>query len=93
MNINFEALTKGERFIVEWQYHLTGGFMTALADAIRRADGRNLARLAMGFPDEVEAYRNYTGVPGWWEEVQKRAGIIIRQQEGGEGRTEVGHSD
>ena len=81
MNINFEVLTDGERFIVEWQFSFAGGFKTALADAIRRADEYHLNLLSLGFPDEVEAYRNYSRLPGWWEEVQKRAGIIIQQQE------------
>ena len=25
----------------------------------------------MIFPEEVEAYINYEGTPGWWEELQK----------------------
>lgn len=76
MRIDLDALTEGERFIVEWQYHLGGGFFTALATAISRADIVNLARLEKGFPEEVRAYRSFSMVSGWWEEVQKKAGII-----------------
>jgi hypothetical protein len=76
MQINLNVLTEGERFIVEWQYHFAGGFKTALAEAMIRADIHNLARLELGFPDEVQAYRMYTEVSGWWDEVRKKAGII-----------------
>lgn len=77
MRINFDALTEGEMFIVEWQYrYQMGGFRTALIEAISHADIVNQAKLAKGFPEEVEAYRNFSRVSGWWEEVQKKAGII-----------------
>lgn len=77
MHINFDALTEGERFIVEWQYrYQMGGFRTALIEAISRADIVNQVKLARGFPEEVEAYQNFSMVSGWWEEVRKKAGII-----------------
>ena len=81
MHINLEVLTEGERFIVEWQYRLSGSFRRTLAEAISRADISNLAKLEQGFPDEVRAYRKFSGVSGWWDEVRKKAGIIIQQQE------------
>jgi len=75
---NWDALTVGEQFIVGWQYpetHILGDFKAFLAHTISHADDYNLAKLDLGFPDEVEAYRKYTGEEGWWEMVQKKAGI------------------
>lgn len=75
MHINFDALNEGERFIVEWQYKRLGSFKAALATAISKADIINQFKLAQAFPEEVEAYRAFSMVSGWWEEVQKKAGI------------------
>ena len=73
--MNLETLTPGERFIVEWQFNITGDFKTSLANALMYADTHNIERLRKGFPDEVEAYQNYTNTKGWWEDVRKKAGI------------------
>jgi len=42
---------------LEYQYRQSGDFYQALWLAIMRADTKNTARLAKGFPSEVEAYR------------------------------------
>lgn len=50
-------LTQGEKdYIFDNQYHHAGHFMTAIWEAIARADENNLRRLRMGFPEEVDAY-------------------------------------
>ncbi len=72
---DLKELNKGERFIVEWQYNVLGSFGMALADAMSRADEPNLNKLSAGYPEEVEAYRNYTRTRGWWADVKRRAGI------------------
>lgn len=51
------AWTDSEKFIVKWQFGLLGDFYTALIDAIKRADEKNLARLELGFPAEVQGFR------------------------------------
>lgn len=75
IDMNLDKLNKSEEFIFMWQYRLLGHFRTALIEAICRADDDNLARLRLGFPDEVEGYINYSRVAGWWTEVQRKAGI------------------
>lgn len=70
--MNLENLTKGERFIVDWQYHMAGNFRKALVEAIARADHFNLARLALGFPEEVKAYQNFANKDGWWDRVLEK---------------------
>lgn len=80
--MNFDKLNEGERQLVKWQYRLQGDFYDALWSAISRADSGNLARLALAFPSDVEAYRRFSQVPGYWEEVQERAGIDPRGPRG-----------
>lgn len=70
---NIDKLTKGEQFIVEWQYRTLGSFQTSLAETMCRADDNNLNKLAKGFPEEVEAYQKYTKEVGWWENVREFA--------------------
>lgn len=64
----------GEKFIFDWQYDILGGFMQALATAIRKADLINTHRLAMGFPDQVRAYKDFSQTEGWWEVVRAKHG-------------------
>lgn len=47
---------------LEYQYRQTGDFYTLLFQAIQQADGKNLDRLAKGFPTEVEAYKCWTRI-------------------------------
>lgn len=54
MFINLSALTEGERFIVEWEYHLLGGFRTALAEAIIRATSIILLNSKKVFPMKLK---------------------------------------
>tara|TARA_R100001594_G_scaffold547_1_gene2084 strand:+ start:680 stop:922 length:243 start_codon:yes stop_codon:yes gene_type:complete len=68
-----EQLTKGERFICDWQYGHLGGFSSSLIDAIRRADENNRERLRRGFPDEVLAYEQFSHTSGWWYLLQAKA--------------------
>ena len=68
----FEECTLSERFIIEWQYNMLGGFKSALIDAISRADNDNLAKLSVGFPNEVEGFRKFSRDKNWWPDLQKR---------------------
>jgi len=68
-----DHLTIGEKFIVDWQFHLTGDFCTALAAAIRNADSENLHLLSRAFPEEVAAYRCFSGNAGWWDRTMQKA--------------------
>ena len=49
-----------EQWVIKWQFGLLGDFETALAGAILRADERNLARLAEGFPDQVRGFKEWS---------------------------------
>ena len=51
--------TPEERAVILWQYQLIGDFKQALWEAISRADGDNLLRLELGFPDEVRGFRGW----------------------------------
>ena len=48
------------RWVLRWQFGMiTGGFSSALVEAIIRADSDNLDRLELGFPVEVRGYRQW----------------------------------
>ena len=63
-------LTEEEMFIYKWQHGMLGSFMGALVMAISLADKGNMHRLSLGFPMEVSAYKKFSGVEGWWQEVE-----------------------
>jgi hypothetical protein len=70
MNMDaFNALSEGEKFVVEWQYHMAGDFARCLAEAIALADNSNLEKLAKGFPREVESMQKFYRIDGWWKNV------------------------
>ncbi len=73
--MNTENLTKGEKFVLDWQYNRLGSFYNALAIAISKADTENTNRLRMAFPDEVDAMVKFSTEYGWYPELEKRAGI------------------
>ena len=68
-------LTEGERFIVEWQYRMQGGFDESLARTLGIADGRNFAKLRKGFPEKAQAFWDYQNTKGWWEKVREKVGL------------------
>jgi hypothetical protein len=47
---------------LDYQYGSGGSFFKALFDAIKQADYINLAKIELGFPEEVEAYKTWTRV-------------------------------
>ena len=71
----YNKLTKGERFIADWQLGHHGNFMKALRVAMDCADMENLSRLALGFPEEAQAYNRFSTQQGWWEDLAKKLEI------------------
>ena len=69
---NLDKLSKGERFIFEWQYRIAGSFGKALAEAMALADDSNLEKFRKGFPEEVEALLKYRNEKGWWGKVYEK---------------------
>ena len=63
-------LNQGELDLYFWQYNKLGGFMTRIFDAMAMSDNTNLTKLSMGFPEQVQAYKNYTTMKGFWEQVK-----------------------
>jgi hypothetical protein len=55
-----DRLNYGEKELLDWQYHRLGDFSKGLWQAISHADLSNRARLALGFPLQVQAYIDYT---------------------------------
>lgn len=50
---------------LDYQYQRSGGFFKAVFDAIKLADSDNTKKMALAFPEEVDAFRLWTrvGVP------------------------------
>lgn len=69
-----KELTKGERFIFNWQYRLEdkNSFKGLLARVMAKADSGNLMALSQGFPEEAEAMNNFHTKEGWWERVEDK---------------------
>ena len=67
--MDFRELTKGEKFVYEWQFDLLGSFNKSLAETIAKADIRNTIKLRLGFPDEVQAMQNFQNTKNWWEDL------------------------
>jgi hypothetical protein len=65
-------MTEGERRLCDWQYGLSkGSFYGYLFEALGHADNTNLARLALGFPEETGAYILFARKDGYWENLEK----------------------
>jgi hypothetical protein len=74
--MNLDNLSPQERFIMEWQYGIMGDFEKSLIRTISLAGEVNLLNLSRAFPMEVEGYINFTRIDGWWQNVQRKAGIV-----------------
>jgi len=71
-NIVLTSGRNGYDRYLDFQYSRSGHFMQALFTAIMKADTENQDKLAMGFPEEVEAYRCWTRIGV--EEFARRCG-------------------
>jgi len=63
-------MNAGEKRLCDFMYRKSGGFFTNLFEAIFRADGENSVKLALGFPEEVEAVRRYHRDVGYWDRLE-----------------------
>lgn len=51
-----ESFDDSDKWVVKWQFGYLGDFQRLLSSAIKQADENNLAKLALGFPVEVEGF-------------------------------------
>jgi hypothetical protein len=65
-------MNEGEARLCEWQFELAGSFYSSLFHTMTLADSYNLVRLSASFPEEVEAFRNFSNTPGYWEHLQNQ---------------------
>lgn len=64
-------MTEAEKKLCEWQFGMSGSFMTSLFKAMSSADSSNMMKLHMAFPDEVDAFQRYRNESGYWEKLRK----------------------
>ena len=69
------GITEAEDWLLKCSLGYAGGFDEALFSAFARADGVNIKKLAKGFPDYYVSFTLYRNEPGYFEALQKRAGI------------------
>ena len=67
-----ENVTEAELDLYYWVHDQLGSFSTNLFKAISFADTRNLSKIALGFPEEVAAYKRYANEEGYWFELKQR---------------------
>ena len=65
-------LNDGEKHLVEFQKDMSGSFFTTLFNALFLADGPNMARMALGFPEETLAVQRFKNEDGYWQDLQER---------------------
>ena len=68
---------------LEFQFRQSGSFYEHLFNAIIAADRANRAKLALGFPEEVEAYKTFTrvGVDAFLEGCSPDHPLVARMRE------------
>lgn len=66
---------------LDFQYRQSGDFFRNLFQAIQQADHINLAKIAKGYPEEVEAYKTWTrvGVKEFLKKVSPEMGKLREQ--------------
>lgn len=69
MNITKQQIEEGRKSYEEFHKGMSGGFTTYLFEAIAKAKGENIYKMALGYPGEVYAYREYIGAldPYHWD--------------------------
>ena len=77
-----QPLSKGEKFIWEWQYRRLGGFDSLIAQALAKADNSNLKRLKKAFPEYTKAMINFHTKDNWWADVESRAEDLKKARKG-----------
>jgi hypothetical protein len=67
-----EEITNAEREFMFYKAGTAGSFHTALIETIMKADIRNQARLALGFPEDVQVVQRFQNESGYWEDLRAR---------------------
>lgn len=65
-------VTQAELDLYLWQETSNDNFTSKLYTLIAKADNANRAKLALGFPEEVEAMTRFQKEEGYWEDLKKR---------------------
>ena len=60
-------MNAGEGRLCDYFANRSGSFFRALFDAALKADSFNLAKLALGFPEEADAVKRYQQEEGYWD--------------------------
>ena len=67
-----QNISNAEREFMFYKIGTCGSFHKALIDTIFKADHINRAKLAMGFPADVEVVNRFQNEAGYWEDLRER---------------------
>jgi hypothetical protein len=65
-------MNEGEKLFCEWQRGMTGKFYSFLIEAMLRADGENIHKLEVVYPELTNAVVSYQTVTGYWDDLKTR---------------------
>lgn len=66
-NMEETKVTEAEQMFCLYKLGLEGSFVTALIDAIFKADTFNRIKISLGFPDIVEVCNRYNHEKDYWQ--------------------------
>jgi len=71
-----KPMTLAEQRLCSWQYGSAGSFVAKFFDLICIADGANIEKLRLAFPEEVATYLRFSHEDEYWDrlEAQYKAG-------------------
>jgi hypothetical protein len=76
MSIKYEKLSKGETFLVNWQYRVLKDEAMELASSIAKSDTGNRKVFAYFFPEYTQAITDFQSKSGYWPNVEVKAGLL-----------------
>lgn len=82
--VHLENLDPDEKTVFMWQYNMYDehDFHWNLWQALKTADDSNLRHLGLGFPVEVQGLMRYRMWSGWWDEVERKAMLPLKETVG-----------
>jgi len=63
-------LTEGEKHFIYYLRGSSGSFYTKLFKLMESADPQNLFKLGVVYPEEVDAFKKYREVKGYYESIK-----------------------
>lgn len=63
-------IRRGDQHLCEWRYGMSSHFYSVLFAAMVAASETEINQIALGFPEEVDAYKRYQTQKGFWNQIE-----------------------